>query len=115
MAALAHISREVKTMEESSSMGFTPSDRETLVTVKVQLGYLKDTVDSAVHRIAKLEETRITTRELEELMGDTDTLRVEKQALEVRVTALENWRWFIVGASAAGGFIVSLLFKVLGK
>lgn len=101
-------------MPEHELLGFTAQDREVLITVKVQLGYLQETVSNAVGRIAKLEETRLTSRDIEELMADTDTLREEKKDLEVRVTALERWQWKVIGASAAVGAIVGLLFSLLG-
>ncbi len=95
--------------------GFSPTDRETLTTVKVELSFLVQSMRDALGRIGDLEKTRLTSRDLEELMSDTDTLRVEKKELEKRVTAIERWQWQVVGASAAvgalGGLIVKLLLK----
>lgn len=102
-------------MPVSDNGGFTVVDRETLTTVKVQLGFLLQGMQDALGRIAKLEETRLTARDLEELMADTDTLRSEKKDLEKRVTDLERWRWTLMGASAAFGAISGLLVKVFVK
>jgi hypothetical protein len=95
--------------------GFTVVDRETLTTVKVQLGFLLQGMHDALGRIAKLEETRLTARDLEDLMSDTDTLRKEKVDLESRVRDLEQWKWKMVGAAAVigalGGLVVKLILK----
>lgn len=95
-----------------SDNGFSSIDRETLTTVKVELSFLVQRVGESLARIAKLEETRLTARDLEELMSDTDTLRKEKSDLEKRVSALEKWQYKIVGASLACGSIAGFAVKV---
>lgn len=93
--------------------GFSVADREVLTTVKVQLGYLVSSVQDALVRIGKLEETRLTMRDLEELMADTDTLRQENKTLAKRVSRLEEWRYKIVGAAIAVGGIAGFLARLV--
>ena len=133
MAALAVVHEGAITMPGEASLGFTGQDRETLLTVKLQLGFVqgqigevKGDVLALSQRITRIEETRITERDLKDLMEDTDTLRAEKKVLEerlekhkenfeARLTLLERWRWTMLGMAAGAGAIVGLLFKLFGK
>lgn len=38
-------------------------------------------------------------------------IRKDFEQVEKRVTALEQWKWYVIGAAAAAGFIISFLFK----
>jgi septal ring factor EnvC (AmiA/AmiB activator) len=41
-------------------------------------------------------------------------LREDQKALQARVTKLEQWKWMILGGSAALGFIAQILLKFIG-
>ena len=73
------------TMAGHEVYGFTPADRDTLVTLKVQLEFLGKSVSDAVVRIGRLEESRVSQKELLDLYSDTDTLRAEKKELEKKL------------------------------
>lgn len=126
-----------KMPETSSNAGFTQQDRDILTKLCVQMDYLREDISSLKSRLTRVEETRLTSRDLQELMSDTDTLRAEKKALEekfeqqkvklegmvsayrdhleARITVLEAWRWKMLGASGAVGALVGGTLGALFK
>ena len=112
MAAGAAIPRGTYVMSTENG-GFSVADRDTLTTVKVQLGYLLSRSDETLVRVAKLEESRLTARDMEELMSDTDSLRSEGAAIAKRVAVLEEWRTKVVAAALVVGAIAGFLARLI--
>lgn len=80
-----------------SPSAFTTHDREKLVEVATTLGFVNTT----------LVEIKTSMRE-----GAQES-RSDHKELEGRVRALENFRWWIVGAAAASGFAGQFVIKLL--
>lgn len=78
---------------------FTTHDRERLVEVATTLGFVNSTLVEIKGAMATAANNN----------------RSDQKDLEARIRALENFRWWIVGGSAAAAVGGELLFKVLGK
>lgn len=72
-----------------------------------------------VEKIDKLEKTleREIKETTEELRGQhteiKDNIDDRLDKLDTRINILENWRWYILGAAAAGGFVLNHLNDLL--
>lgn len=44
---------------------------------------------------------------LAEMRGDIGELKSDRKALELRIRALENWRWFVLGISSVAALVAS--------
>lgn len=51
---------------------------------------------------------------LAELRRDVAEAKTERSTIELRVRALENWRWFMAGLSAAAGATAGYAAAALG-
>jgi hypothetical protein len=119
----AYDARDNLTMAD---FGFTPADRDTLTTLKVELSHLTRGIQELTSRLGRVEDIKVSLHDFEQILSDVDSMRQEAKALRdgfhmahvalgERVRLLEQWRWMIIGGSAAGVAVVQLLFKILVK
>lgn len=78
---------------------FTTHDRERLVEVATTLGFVNTT-------LAEIKTNMATAAQ---------NARTDQKELEARVRTLENFRWWIVGGSAASAIAGELLFKAMSR
>jgi len=110
-------------------------ETERIAKLEIQVDTIKSDLREVKSDIKEIH-SRITTgnREIVDKMDDMQTriehkmnaqsiastqqhleiqkeIRKDVEQMEVRVTALEQWKWYVIGGSAAAGFIISFLFK----
>jgi ubiquinone biosynthesis protein UbiJ len=113
VAAIAVRVNEAELMPDHPMFGFTPADRDVLTTLKVELSFLSAGIRELSGRIGKLEDSRVSMHDLEEIYADVDTLRTDAKELVRRVETLEQWRWKIVGGAAAVVALLEVFFKLI--
>jgi hypothetical protein len=83
----------------SESDNLRRTDRELLVTLRAEMKFMRETVrEIDIHLKEDLKNTK------------DDIVDHEK-----RIRVLENFRWWIIGASAGAGFIGNLVGKLVFK
>lgn len=85
---------EFTRMPEPTVDHFTSADRKTLTELNVKFDLLSKTIDSK--------------------LGDTGSVEAKFAKMDGRLTAIENFRWWILGAAAIAGFMAHLLGKGFG-
>lgn len=120
----------------------TNMEQERIAKLEAQVETIKEDVNEVKHDIKELH-SRITTgnREIVDKMDDMQTriehkmntqadasasqhkaikdeIKQEVDEIDVRVSTLERWKWYVVGAAATIGYLIGHIqdiAKVLGK
>ena len=93
-------------MLPAGSVIITPTKMyEEMQDIGKKVDHLASVIDPAIHNIRE---------DIREGKEDRAMMKADNKILEVRIRALENWRWFVLGVAAlvapAGGFVLSILF-----
>lgn len=88
---------------------FTFEDRERIVTLKVQFDGMRDQISDLKGLI-----TAGTASAKQDFSSFSASIKVELTALELRIRALENFRWWIVGAAALMATIAHFILEYWG-
>jgi hypothetical protein len=101
MSAIAQIDRAELWYDSSLEPldHFTPKDRERLIELGVQFGYVKESISELKQGI----------------MSAAIVSGKDMDALDNRIRMLENFRWLIMGGAGVVGAIVGALFHFLAK
>lgn len=102
------------------------TDRELLFVLKTQLENLSNLIRGVSDRIDRIEHGEVSEdriKNLEKYLYDLQTNKLDKAAfdkedatdLEKRVRTLENFRWWIVGASSAAGLVGNIIGHLIFK
>jgi chromosome segregation ATPase len=126
---ITDVNNSISQMLAVHEQRLTEGDRE-FKEMKQELNVAENKFDNEVKEL----HSRLTTntREIETKMSDEidkvleaikdlkSHMVVNQEKLDKRITALEKWRWIILGAFAAGGFLVgndvtfSSMMKMIG-
>ena len=126
---ITDVNNSISQMLAVHEQRLTEGDRE-FIEMKQELNLAENKFDNEVKEL----HSRLTTntREIETKMSDEidkvleaikdlkSHMVVNQEKLDKRITALEKWRWIILGAFAAGGFLVgndvtfSSMMKMIG-
>lgn len=107
-------------IQEPHDDHFTSEDRKALTEISVHMSYVRDAIGSmkdASTRIDTKMETlhNQTDKKIETLNSQADKkMETNYDRLDSRIRALENWRWWIMGAALAGGGIGGVAAKLIG-
>lgn len=126
---ITDVNNSISQMLAVHEQRLTEGDRE-FKEMKQELNVAENKFDNEVKEL----HSRLTTntREIETKMSDEidkvleaikdlkSHMVVNQEKLDKRITSLEKWRWIILGAFAAGGFLVgndvtfSSMMKMIG-
>lgn len=87
-----------KMPDQPHNDSFTPEDRKALTQIAVHMDYVRESIEAM-----KTDSATANTK---------NELRHEK--LEGRIRALENFRWWILGAAVASGATAGLVVRLFG-
>lgn len=85
---------------------FTFEDRERIVTLKVKFEGMCNQIDELKDLIT---DSNITAKQ--DYNALVATVRSDNTALALRVTALENFRWWVLGGAAVIGTAIHFIFE----
>ncbi len=78
---------------------FTPKDRERLIELGVQFGYVKESITELKQGI--MSAAIVSGKDIDQL--------------DNRIRQLENFRWLLLGGAGVVGAIVGMLVRYIGK
>jgi len=91
--------RPAKMPEQPHYDSFTPEDRKALTEIAVHMNYVRESIETM-----KTESNAVDTK-----------FELRNEKLEGRIRALENFRWWILGAAIASGSTAGLIVRFLGR
>jgi hypothetical protein len=94
-------------------VGFTQEDRNNLITVKLELHYIKQQIEDVASRTKELEVNKISIKELETIWTDIDEIRKARESLETRIKAVEDWKISTVGMFAGGQWVTNVIWVLI--
>lgn len=101
--------------------GFTVEDRKSLNVLENELKHIVEGLKEVSDRIARLEASRITSRDLEQTFTEVDELRQKKADKEQmddhegRLRILEQKIWMWIGGTMALSALIGILSRIIFK
>ncbi len=113
---LSNVSREIAAARTDIAVNTNETKNIGLQVMKVNGSVAEHQKDIQILKeqaIATAEAAKEAIRYTEQLKGEAKASQILAEAREKRISALENWRWYVLGVTGAALFFFGLYLRAI--